>query len=253
MTASSRPGSAWTSCVLNVGRKAHREAVDVDLVHVQPFGLEEDLVPLAVRKPHDLVFERRAVPRADPLNLAVEERRQVDVRANEVVDAIGGVEQMTGDLRSGRSGRSGTRTAPAARRRVPRAKRDKSMLRSRQPRRRAGLQPAPREAEALQRLGQLMRRRLAGAAGRPLLGADVDQAVQERAGRDDQRATAVSSRRLPARDRRLGRRSVRMRPALPMIQAMFGSACERRAAPTRCRPACPPAPAATRPPGRGCD
>ena len=65
------------------------------------------------------------------------------------------------------------------------------MLVAIEPRRRAGLQPAPLEAERLQRLGELARRRLAGAAGRMLLGADVDQAVQKRAGRDDERRARV--------------------------------------------------------------
>ena len=59
-----------------------------------------------------------------------------------------------------------------------------------EPRRRAGLQAAPLEAERLQRLGQLARGRLAGAARRLLLRPDVNQAVQKRAGRDDQRAAA---------------------------------------------------------------
>ena len=53
-----------------------------------------------------------------------------------------------------------------------------------------GLQPAPAEPEGLQRLRQAVRRRLAGAPGRPLLAPDVDQAVEERAGRDDQRPAA---------------------------------------------------------------
>jgi hypothetical protein len=56
-------------------------------------------VPLAVRKAHDLVFERRTVARSDPADLTVEERRLVDVRANEIVDPLGRVQQMTGNLR----------------------------------------------------------------------------------------------------------------------------------------------------------
>ena len=60
-----------------------------------------------------------------------------------------------------------------------------------EPRRRPGLQPAPLEAERLQRFGEVARRRLAGASRRVLLGADVNQPVQERAGRDDERAARV--------------------------------------------------------------
>ena len=78
--------------------QTHRVAVDVDLVDVEPFGLEKQLVPLAVREPHDLVLERRAVARADAADLAVEERRLADVRAHELVDALGRVQQVAVDL-----------------------------------------------------------------------------------------------------------------------------------------------------------
>ena len=51
-----------------------------------------------------------------------------------------------------------------------------------EPRRRAGLEPAERKAEPLQRQRQPDRRRLADPAGRRLPLADMDQAAQERAG-----------------------------------------------------------------------
>jgi hypothetical protein len=57
-------------------------------------------------------------------------------------------------------------------------------------RRRPRLQAAHREADAAQRLGEFARRRLARAARRPPLVADVHQTVQERAGRDHHRAAA---------------------------------------------------------------
>ena len=81
------PGQRVHELLLNLRRETHRKPVHVDLVDVEPFGLEEDLVALAMREPHDLVFERRAVARTDPGDLAVEERRLVDVRAHEVVHA----------------------------------------------------------------------------------------------------------------------------------------------------------------------
>ena len=43
---------------------------------------------LLVGEPDDLVLERRAVPRADALNLSVEQRRLVDVGAHEIAHAI---------------------------------------------------------------------------------------------------------------------------------------------------------------------
>src|SRR5438445_13598409 len=61
-----------------------------------------------------------------------------------------------------------------------------------QARRRAGFQAAPREAERLQRLSELARRRLVRAARRALLGSHVHKAVQERSGSYHERATAVA-------------------------------------------------------------
>ena len=72
-------GQRANDVVLDVARQRHRKAVDVDLVDVEPFRLEIDLVPLAIREPHDLVFERRTVARTDAVNLAVEERTLIDV------------------------------------------------------------------------------------------------------------------------------------------------------------------------------
>src|SRR5687768_14151254 len=74
---------------LHVAWQRHRKAVDVDLVDVDPFRLEVDLVTLAIREPHDLVFERRTVPRSDAMNLTVEERTLIDVTAHEIVNPRG--------------------------------------------------------------------------------------------------------------------------------------------------------------------
>src|SRR5262245_36537148 len=60
-----------------------------------------------------------------------------------------------------------------------------------EPRRRTGLEAPPLEAEALERLGQLARRRFAGAPRWKLLGTDVDQAVEKGPRRDDERAAGV--------------------------------------------------------------
>ena len=51
-----------------------------------------------------------------------------------------------------------------------------------EPRRRAGLEPPERETGAAQRLRQPERRRLAGAPGGDLFGADMDEPAEERAG-----------------------------------------------------------------------
>ena len=62
-----------------------------------------------------------------------------------------------------------------------------------QARRCPGLETAPNEPELLQGLPEMVRRRLADAPGRAAIGPDMDQPVQERAGRDDQRATVQPS------------------------------------------------------------
>ena len=78
---------------LNVPRERHRKPVYVDLIDVHPFGLEIQLMSLPVREPHDLVFQRRAVPRSDSLNLSVEERTLANSTPHEIADTIVGVQQ----------------------------------------------------------------------------------------------------------------------------------------------------------------
>src|SRR5262249_34308258 len=85
---------------LDLAGKARGKPVDVDFPAVDSFGLEKDLVPLLVRKSKNLVLERRTIPRPDALNLTVVERRPADVRANEIADAVVGVNQIAVDLRS---------------------------------------------------------------------------------------------------------------------------------------------------------
>ena len=93
-----------------------------------------------------------------------------------------------------------------------------------QSRRRAGLQPAHLEAERLRiDSASVARRRLAVPSRRPLLGADVNQAVQERPGGDDQRAARVAS---PSSMHDAGHAAVldvEDAPAWPKIHVMFGS------------------------------
>ena len=83
---------------LDVARQRHREPVHVDLVDVEAFGFEVDLVPLPIGKPHDLVFERRAIPRADALNLAVVERTAIEVGFHQFSDTLVRVKQPASDL-----------------------------------------------------------------------------------------------------------------------------------------------------------
>src|SRR5216683_361625 len=66
------PGQCVYELLLDVAGHRHRKAIHVDFRCVHAFRLEENLVPLLVREPDDLVFERRAVARPDPLNLPIE-------------------------------------------------------------------------------------------------------------------------------------------------------------------------------------
>src|SRR5206468_2768796 len=66
---------------LNRRGQAHRVAVHIYLVGVQPFRFEKDLVALTMWKAHHLVLERRAVARPDSRDLAVIKRRFEDVLA----------------------------------------------------------------------------------------------------------------------------------------------------------------------------
>ena len=59
---------------LHVLRQAHRTSADVDLRHIEPLGLQKDLMTLAVGKPHHLVLQRRTVPGTDSGDSPVVER-----------------------------------------------------------------------------------------------------------------------------------------------------------------------------------
>ena len=73
---------------LNIARQTHREAVDVDLTRFDAFRLQENLMSFAIRKANDLVFERRAVPRTDPVDLTVEQRRSRQIPSHDFPHAI---------------------------------------------------------------------------------------------------------------------------------------------------------------------
>src|SRR5262249_9678823 len=53
---------------LNIKRQARRKTVYVNLVRPDSFRLEENLLPLLIRKLHDLVLNGWAVPRTNSLN-----------------------------------------------------------------------------------------------------------------------------------------------------------------------------------------
>ena len=101
---------------LHIFRQRGRDAVRIDGVVVEAFGLEEDLVPLALLEAHHLVFDRRAIARADALDVAGVHRRAGEVRRDDGVGRFRGVGDVAGHLRRGDAIRSGRRRAAAGRR-----------------------------------------------------------------------------------------------------------------------------------------
>ena len=83
---------------LHFHRQRGGHAVDVDLVRVEALGLEEELVLFLVRELDDLVFDRRAVARADGLDLPGVHGRARDVFADEAQRFRRGVGDVAGDL-----------------------------------------------------------------------------------------------------------------------------------------------------------
>src|SRR2546427_5525856 len=81
---------------LNGHGQGSGQPVDVELVGVEPFRLEEDLMPLRVGELDDLVFDRRAVARTARGDRAAVQRRLLEVAANDVLRS----EEHTSELQS---------------------------------------------------------------------------------------------------------------------------------------------------------
>ena len=158
------------------------------------FGLQEDLVAAAVGEADDLVLDRRAVARADALDLAGIHGRAIEVPPDELVGRRGRGGDAAGDLRRGDAvGQIGERNRRVvARLHLQAGPVDRAAV---EPRRRPGLETTEREAEPAQGGREAERGRLADAAGGDLLLADMDETAQEGAGRYDDRAARRRSPR----------------------------------------------------------
>src|SRR5829696_5605600 len=88
------PAHRMNNLELHVGRQAHRQAVDIDFVDVQSFGLQVYLVAFALREPDDLVLERGTVARPDAANLSIEQWRFVKIRQNDLAHAVVGMNEI---------------------------------------------------------------------------------------------------------------------------------------------------------------
>jgi hypothetical protein len=193
-----KAGKRVDKSFLRFDRQTHREAVHVNLFDVQAFRLEEQLMAFSLRKPHHLIFERWAIPRANAFDLAVEERRLMDARSDQFVDAVVGVKQVTHDpvRRYFGCGKRECNRIRITLFHVEHASVYTCIEIDRSPRqswRRSGLQAPPTDAQAFDRLSEIAGRRLIGAAGGTLLWADMDETVEKGAGRHNQCPAAINT------------------------------------------------------------
>ena len=183
--------------VLDVKRQAGRDAVGVDLVRGQAFGLQKNLVAGLVGKAVDLVFDAGAITRADAVDLAGEHGAAVKTRADDVVRALIGVGDparhllRVGNARAHEAEHRNA-IALAARHAVTRlhgalGKVDAAPV---QPWRRAGFQPALGQLEFFEPRTQRHRRRVAGPPCCVVVQAHMDFAVQKGAGRQHHSAAS---------------------------------------------------------------
>jgi hypothetical protein len=81
--------------VLDFGGQRAGKAVHVDAVVGQPFGLQEELVAVAVGEAVDLVLDGRTVPRTDARDAPVEQRRARKPRPQGFVGVTSGAHDVT--------------------------------------------------------------------------------------------------------------------------------------------------------------
>ena len=164
-----------------------RQPVDVDLGSVPSLRLQEDRVARLVGELDDFVFDGRAIARSDSNDASGVHRARVEVRSDEVVDALvragQPAERLTRRQRDGAEGERDGRIVPALRL-------AEIVVHSVafDARRRAGLEASEREARSRERRGKTDRGGLADAAAlRPPL-SGVHETAQKRSGRHDHRA-----------------------------------------------------------------
>src|SRR2546425_742474 len=169
---------------LSVHGQARRNAVRVHLLGVEPVGLQDHLMPLAVGEALDFVLDGRAVPNARRVDDPGVEWRAIEVRPDDLVRLWRRVREMARDLREREAlGRPVKRprlgVAPLLR--EPRVL-DRRALEAR---RGAGLEPPEREPEIAQRAREVDRGELARPARALSRESHADQPAEKRPGRDD--------------------------------------------------------------------
>src|ERR1051326_6425984 len=164
---------------LDIYGKTRRHTVHVDFVRVYPFRLENDLMPVLILKFDHLVFNRRAVPRTDSLDLPAIERRTTHIAANDRMDFLVRMRDIAADFVFEAAGRAKRewrrfRISPLL---LECAEIDAAAI---QPRRGSSFQATPIEAQAPDAVCQSNGRRFSVAACGKALLADVNQTVQKR-------------------------------------------------------------------------
>ena len=148
----------------------------------EPLRLDKHLVAVLVGEAVDLVFDRRAVTRADTFDHARVHRRAIQVADDDLVSARVGVGHPAADLarmhglvaEEGHHRGRGVAGLLGHHREIHRAAIDT--------RRGAGLQAADTQRQLAQAFGQGDRGRIAGTAAGVVLQADVDKSAEEGAG-----------------------------------------------------------------------
>ena len=164
---------------LHVEREARGDAVRVDLVGIESFRLDEDLVRVALGEPHHLVLHRRAVPRPRPVDHARVHGRPVERGADDLVGPLAGMGDMARHL-------CGMLVAaPEIGEHRPRIVAGLELEpgeidgASVDARRRAGLQAPDRELALAHLARQRVRGRIAGTASFLILQSHVDASAEE--------------------------------------------------------------------------
>jgi hypothetical protein len=166
-------------CVLHIEGQARGDAVRIDLVRIEPLGLDENLVRGLVRKPENLVLDRRAVTRTHPLYDTREHGRAVRGGANQLVGALVCLRDETMDLLRVFSGAPEVRKHRKGSIAGLRGHRGVIEGPSVDARRGTSLQPPHPEGQLAQFGGKPVRRRIPGAATLVIVQAYVDTATQE--------------------------------------------------------------------------
>ena len=253
------PWQRVNQLALRFRRQAHREAVDVNLLDVQAFRLEKELVTLAIRESASPCLRAKGSISARFLRSG---RCRAAIRrcgsTNQLVHSIVRVHQVAGGLVDRRfGGREGERNR-APHRHVPRGTLRDSTPSSKSIDFRASRGGVPvfsrphRNPKDFDGFGQIPRRRLIRTTSWTLFAAHVDQAVQKGPGRDHERLAAETAAVFELQAADLA--AIEQNPPGPAenpLNVRLG--LERGAHPLAVLAACPPGRAATTPPAHGCD